>query len=310
MPRMKIFNALEEETFESPPVFNSVERKRYFTLAVGMAEILETLRTPTNKVCFVVAAGYFRARRKFFARQFRVTDVEFVAARLGFSVDAIDLDDYDRATFMRHQQLIADIFGYRKFDGEAEQLIKREIGARVRSQTRPKLILLEVVQSLSRKKIVIPSYNVLANLIVQTANQHKQSLIHVVETRLSLAQRLLLDALLEKEIEPKDEAGPGNEEAVAVRRYRLTLLKKSFQSTRPSKIKANLVDFQLLHGLYFELEPLILSLGLTHEGLRYYANSVIKAEIFQVTRRAAEDRYLHLLAFIAYQTFKLQDTTH
>ncbi|MBV9308273.1 MAG: hypothetical protein JOZ45_19160, partial [Acidobacteriaceae bacterium] len=27
-----------------------------------------------------------------------------------------------------------------------------------------------------------------------------------------------------------------------------------------------------------------------------------------VTRRTAQDRYLHLLAFIAHQTFKLQDT--
>jgi hypothetical protein len=41
--------------------------------------------------------------------------------------------------------------------------------------------------------------------------------------------------------------------------------------------------------------------------LRYYAYSVVKAQIHQVSRRAKEDRYLHLIAFIVYQTLKLQD---
>jgi len=31
MARMKIFNTLEQEVFESPPVFNSAERKHFFT---------------------------------------------------------------------------------------------------------------------------------------------------------------------------------------------------------------------------------------------------------------------------------------
>ena len=30
MSRMKILNAVEQEQFESPPAFNSVQRKQYF----------------------------------------------------------------------------------------------------------------------------------------------------------------------------------------------------------------------------------------------------------------------------------------
>lgn len=155
MPRMQVLGALEAETFETPPIFNTAERKRYFTLPVGLNEIAETLRTPTNKVCFILAAGYFRARRKFFPQRFRQADVDFVAARLGASSDTIVLSDYDRATAMRHQQMIAEFFGYRKFDDESQQLMRREISSLVRSQTRPKLILLEAVQSLVRQKTVV-----------------------------------------------------------------------------------------------------------------------------------------------------------
>jgi len=30
MPRMNILNAVEREAFDSPPVFNSLQRKQYF----------------------------------------------------------------------------------------------------------------------------------------------------------------------------------------------------------------------------------------------------------------------------------------
>ena len=309
MPRMKVFNTLEAETFETPPVFNTVERKRFFTLPAGLDELVETLRTPTNKVCFILVAGYFRSRRKFFPQRFRQADVDFVAARLSASSDAIDLNEYDRATAMRHQQMITEFFGYRKFDDDVKLRLRRELSSLVRSQTRPKLMLLEAVQSLVRQKTVVPSYNVLAKLIIESINQHKRLLVRIVDRQLSPEQRGLLDTLLEKDVDASASDGETTDEASArLHRYRLTLLKKSFQSTRPAKIKANVTDFQLLRGLYVELETAITALGLTHEGLRYFANSVIKAEVFQVTRRTAQDRYLHLLAFIAYQTFKLQDT--
>lgn len=165
MPRMKIFNAQEEETFEAPPFFNSVERKKFFTLALGLADLLESCRTPTNKISFVMMAGYFRARRKFFGKQFRTADVEFVAARLGYESSEIDLASLAKQTYTRQQQQILAFFGYRKFDVEAQALCSREIAVMVRSQLRPKLILLEVIQLLARHKVALPSYNVLANLI-------------------------------------------------------------------------------------------------------------------------------------------------
>jgi hypothetical protein len=46
---------------------------------------------------------------------------------------------------------------------------------------------------------------------------------------------------------------------------------------------------------------------LTDEGIRYYAGSVLKSQIFQITRRSDEDRYVHAIAFIAHQYYRLQD---
>ena len=65
MPRMTIFNALEQAAFDSPPVFNNTERYNFFFAPLMFTDLMEGMRTPTNKVCFIVTAGYFKARRKF-----------------------------------------------------------------------------------------------------------------------------------------------------------------------------------------------------------------------------------------------------
>ena len=158
--------------------------------------------------------------------------------------------------------------------------------------------LTEIIQVLTRKKITIPSYNVLADLIVSALHRHQRTLSEIVDDCLSENQRTKLDDLLEK------EPSNGTEEGW---RYRLTLLKKSSQSTRPSKIRANLADLDTVQTLYLDLKPVVQRLDLSYECIRYYAYSVIKAQIPQVSRRADEDRFLHLIAFVVYQTFKLND---
>ena len=298
MARMKIFNTLEEEAFESPPVFNSAERKRFFSLPLLLEDSMVNLRTPINKVCFLVVAGYFKARRKFFARQFHQTDIEYVARQIGVDPSEVFIESYSKETYARHQRAILSYFGYSPFDEAAKTLITNEIAALIRVQFRPKLVLLEIIQVLTVKKIAIPSYNVLADLIVAALNRHQRSLSEIIEACLTENQRTNLDTLLEK------EPSNGTEEGW---RYRLTLLKKSYQSTRPAKIRANLADLDTVQTLYLDLMPVVQRLNLSYESIRYYAYSVIKAQIPQVSRRADEDRFLHLIAFIVYQTFKLND---
>jgi Domain of unknown function (DUF4158) len=300
---MKIFNELEIETFESPPVFNSVERKKFFTLPPRVQILCNSFRTPTNRICFILMTGYFRARNKFFGKRFRPADLEFVATGLGIKGREINLSSYDKRTSARHQQIILEFFGYRKFDEQARLLVSRKIAGLVSSHLRPKLILLETIQFLAHHKIALPGYTTLVRLIAGATNRNKRDLVKIVDTHLTPEQKQKLDSLLEKgsgsDTDPTTSQGQP---------YRLTLLKKFHQSTKPARIKMNVADWLLLRRLYGEMESIILALGLTHEGLNYYANSVIKAEIFQVTRRAAADRYLHILTFIAHQTFKLRDT--
>ena len=84
MPRMNILNAVEQEAFESAPVFNSFQRKQYFDFPQAIQQATANLRTPANQLCFLLSCGYFKASKRFFpARTFHPRDVEYVVGRTG-----------------------------------------------------------------------------------------------------------------------------------------------------------------------------------------------------------------------------------
>ena len=170
----------------------------------------------------------------------------------------------------------------------------------VRSQMRPKAIFLQLLKLLETRKTEIPSAYALTELITHESQQHKRALTQTIEAHLSPTHRALLDALLEKQEtfwQPEPQ----------VQRYKLTLLKRFSQSTKPARIKANIEDLRILRPLYHEVEAVADALDLTPEGVRYYANAVLKSRIFQVSRRAEDDRHLHLVCFIMHQFLRLHD---
>ena len=122
MPRIQILTAAEHHDFETPPVFSPTERETFFHVSDSLQELLTTLRSPTNGVCLVLTVGYFRATKRFFAAPCHQADVAYVADKLGYTPDQIDLAAYDaKATANRHRRLTLDYLGFRPFNAQARQ---------------------------------------------------------------------------------------------------------------------------------------------------------------------------------------------
>jgi hypothetical protein len=49
-PAKSNFLAVSQEAHDAPPQFSGDERKKYFSLPVGIKKLTERLRTPTNQV--------------------------------------------------------------------------------------------------------------------------------------------------------------------------------------------------------------------------------------------------------------------
>jgi len=213
---MNIFNSIEREIFEVPPVFNSSDQKKYFDFPIRIIRFMKTLRTPTNKVCFLVMFGYFKASKRFFSKQFHQIDITFVAKMIGFSPNQIRIDAYEEATYRRHKKVILEYYGYREFAETAKQTVTNEISSMIRSQLKPKLIMLRIIEILINQKIEIPSYPTLVNFIIDETKRHREKLNKIIESHLNPKIKKILDALLDKE----------DEQSSKVQRYKLTMLKK------------------------------------------------------------------------------------
>lgn len=286
MPRRQILTPAEYAAFETPPVFSNEEREKFFQVGESLESLLATLRTSTNQIFFLLTLGYFRATKRFFAQPFHQEDVKYVVGKLGKHLGQLDLEAYDKkATASRHRQLTLNYLGFQAFNTQARQNITQEIHTMVRSQMRPKAIFLNVLEILETRKTEIPSARTLTDLITEETNRHQRELTETLEVQLSPAQRELLDALLDKQ----ETSG---ERESKVQRFKLTLLKRFSQSTKPKSIKANIEDLRTLRTLYNELKSVVTSLDLAPEGIRYYANSVIKSRVDQVSRRAEDERNL------------------
>jgi len=247
--------------------------------------------------------GYFKATNRFFlAKHFHQVDIEFIIRRLNTEPNTINLSKYTRTTFERHQELILENMGIQKFDQKAKDLLINEARNLSLKQTKPRLMLLSLVAFLREKNIETPGYHTFAKVITDALRDFEKVLISSIEESLSIDEKKLLDDLFEY----GDEYQDGEKQDTKIKRYKITLLKKSNQSTRPSKIKENIQDLKCLESLFQKIEPIINKLNLSSELIQYYAQVVIKSRVFQINRRE-KPRYILLIAFVAYQYYRLND---
>ncbi len=260
---IKILSQSDIKAFEFPPEFNGEERKRFFSLPIWANEIVESVRTPINKVGFVLQLGYFRAVNRFFTSgKFYSRDIHYVASKSGVDVDQIEFIEYFKSTNGRHQDVIRDHLGFRRFDEKTKEILVEETVSLCSNQIKPRLMFMSLVDFLIRKRIEIPTYYAFSEAITNGLNRFEKTLLSVIQKNLNHEERALLDDLLEM-----NDAGL-SEEKKSTKPYKITLLKKINQSRKPKKIRENIEDLQCLKGLFEKVEPYIKHLQLSSESVK------------------------------------------
>ena len=245
---------------------------------------------------FILQLGYFRSRQKFFAGHFHLDDFEFIKQKYGFSFSSDKTPFYSRPTIARHQHIILEFYGLRSIEKSDQSFLFDEAVSLARMVVRPDKIFWQLIDKIKASKIVVPSYHLLASTVSKAVRANEQRLYAVVNDHLTLEQKQLLDSLLVNSSADDNILSPT-----------LKSLKQPFHSLKASHIKANLNDWQFLQTIYQAIKPIIEQLGLHPEAARCYAQAVLKTDIFHTARRREESRYLHLAAFVVFQTFRLQD---
>lgn len=107
MTKLVILNPNERRRYDSPPVFNTDECSFYFSMDIEEMELIQSLRTTSNKIGFAIQLAYFKANGKFFAvDSFRQQDIFYAAKTIGIVTENIDISNYKNETPIKHRKRI------------------------------------------------------------------------------------------------------------------------------------------------------------------------------------------------------------
>ncbi|WP_419235513.1 DUF4158 domain-containing protein [Rickettsia endosymbiont of Nabis limbatus] len=294
MPRMQILTTQEQKKFNKPPLFDHIQRKQFFDFPKKLLDIARSLRNPTNQIGFLLLCGYFRAAKRFFLPQdFHKRDIVVVANILSCPASKFIAYDYKKVSRMRHQQIVAEHYGFQTFNKTAKTMIKHEIESMSSYYLKPRLIFDRCSDLLIQKHITLPESGTVCALIRQSLQSHKQALVLRMNNQLTPETSILLDSLFTRDQDKQS--------------YRLTLLKRLSQSIKPAKVRECVADFHVIAELHGKLSDTLDTLKLGQMGIRYYAGSVMRSQIFQIQQRSQTDRYIHAAAFVAHQYYRMQD---
>lgn len=303
MAKVRILSPAERKAFQSPPIFQDEERGVYFEITQNLKKIMDSFHSSYRKVGFLLQWGYFRRAGCFFkSTQFYKLDIIFVCQLLAIDHRSIKLEAYKEHRLLLDQKKIMELLGFKSFSPEARILLLQEINHLVAKQIRPKMMIYYLSEFFFQKKIVLPSYQQLSEMIIQTMDDFENKQIGLLKNHLSKPQTKALDQLLSEMNEPLDRQKDYYARAPIISWRKFPL------STKPGKIKESVNQFLVVKQLFEEMLSVIQHLSLSSNSIRYYATWVQKAKVTQLLQiQNPYKRHLHLIAFITHHYYSRQD---
>lgn len=301
MPTIRsILDETSRREFETPPVFETLQRRSFFTLSGWAVNMLKNLGSPTNQVMFCLQVGYFKASGRFFSpASFHNKDIESVCRRFKIKRDTVSIEYFAKATRFRYQELILNGFGILPFDNQVQALCSQEIHHLVRKQIKSHLVFGAIASFIREHYFEVPSYSVLSSMINQAKEAYEQELQVVLLQASNPEIEKCLDGLFEYYLPDNDQPIHRNTP------FRLTQLRTTQELMKVKVIRENVADFKYLKERYQGVLPLLQTLNLSPNFVEELALQVLRSRTFQVRRWT--NRNLYLLCFIQYQYFYMTD---
>ncbi len=196
--RLKILEDQEIEELYVRPRFNHEERLQFFSLSPEERALADGHYNLANRVLFILQAGYFKARPLFFSFDFE--DVE-ADVRHVLEHHYPDFSDAKLAapslkqTRHAQQAKILKLYGHRACDAHARTALMHKAGQVVRISTKPAFLFRMLLQHLESRRIVVPGYSFLQDVVSQTLAEERARLTAVLNARLNRGTVKALDAL-------------------------------------------------------------------------------------------------------------------
>ncbi len=294
--RLEILSQQSIDFHNNPPKFNAEQRKKYFYISNDIKNLICNIRGKANKVFFVVTYVYLKETAQFYSKAYQ-RDINYVCKALNFDISQLNWEDYQKDTQRAHRYRLASHLGltYSRLYEDIE--IKQEVDKQLHEAKNLRRIFFDVINFLREKKMVIPDYVEIENLISNTYDEKNKELINIVKTNLSQQGKDKLEDLLAKDESP----------STGKTKYKLTHTKRFSHSTKLNKIRNNIEIYHDLFDIYSEIKPVFQKLNLSQGNIKSFASAVQYRDIFRFKRTDDNNRYLHLIVYVSNQLHRLQD---
>lgn len=296
MSRLKIFTASEIKAFDKPPKLSAKQRQQAFALTENVISTISRLRSPENKVAFLLSLGYFRVSGRFFSpSDFHRSDIVAASKILNLNPADIDLSDYqgNHRRHLEHKKLVLNLLGFSAFNRDAKKILQEIISKLAEHDGDPREMIYHAWAQLHQQNIEIPAYDTFLRLITDALNQVEHQYEDIIAKHINQEQEALLDDLIYTDEDTHFA--------------RLNQWKVISQSERPAKIQASVSVYNDIKRLFLQLLPLMDKLALSDNAIRYYSGWVERSMLSQLKQLKATERYLRLIAFIQSQMYLRQD---
>ncbi len=292
--RLKILEDQEIEELYGRPQFNHDERVQFFSLSSEERALADTHYNLANRVLFILQLGYFKARTLFFS--FELDEVQEDARH----VLQRHYHRYDDAALIapslkqtRHgqQRKILYLYGYRACSGKERAALMEKADQVVRISAKPVFLFRNLLQYLENRRIVVPGYSFLQDVVSQALASERARLTAVLEAQLNKTTVDALDALY------------GERDGM----YGITPLKHDPKDFSLRETKREIERSRSLATLYKTAKALLPELGISNDSLAYYAALVDYYTVQKLQQLPVGMARLYILCFVGQRYRQIND---
>uniref|UniRef100_UPI00273AA51A Tn3 family transposase n=1 Tax=Bacillus mycoides TaxID=1405 RepID=UPI00273AA51A len=291
--RLTILTTDEIKQLYSRPIFTAKERVQYFSLSQMETELLYTLRSIKSKIYFILQLGYFKSKHLFF--QFNLCevkeDIQYIIKAHFNDTDFSDFGSIDKKTRLNQQQLILKRFNYCVCDSQSRLDLKEQARRAAAVSGKPIFIFRELINYLNTKRIIIPGYSFIQEIVGNAITYEQKRLIRIIQKQLSEADKQHLKELL------YNSSGL----------YKITRIKHEPKDFSMNEIKQEIEYGKEMYPLFQLANSILPQLKISNESIKYYASLVEYYSVYKLKRFNESLINLYLLCFIFHRYQRMND---
>lgn len=291
--RISILTKSEVNELYQVPSFNSVERSEYFSLDTSLKKEIDKVININSRVYLILIIGYFRYKpvlTEFTSKNVR-GDIKHIIHTY-YKNKSTNLNiDLPKSTKSRLVKRMLSTLGFEQLTPSIKNELTERLNDVATICMEPKYIFDELLAFLGQRRIALPGYSTVQNLVSEALNFERKRTLNILSKRISPATAQQITSILHDE---------GN--LNAIRGYN-----GGARDFSVSEIERELNSHNIISCVYYEIKDTINELCISQGNMEYYATIVKHSTTFKLKRHPKWQGILYLCCYLYFRYREIND---